>query len=398
MVTAGVYLMCRIAPILHYAPDVQTTIAIVGAVTALFAATIACAQDDIKKVLAYSTISQLGYMFMAVGSGGYSSSVFHMISHAFFKALLFLGAGSVIHALHEEQDMKRMGGLRRWLPITSATFIIAWLAISGIPPLDGFWSKDDVLAATWHKSPALWAVGFLTAGLTAYYMTRQVALVFFGKARWQEHRHPAEAEEARPDLTQHEPVAQSSPTSVEAVHGAEADPHEPSWTMAVPLVGLALLTFFGGVIDLPFTYALDRWLAPVFPAAIAPEPHISGGLKVLLGAATLAIALVAIFLAFVPWTRKADNPELEPAVLAHAWYVDEEVSALVAGPGTDLADFAAFSVDQGVVDGGVNGVAWLTRQVGRGLRRLQTGYVRNYALGIAGGAAAILLYVVFRSG
>ena len=188
MVTAGVYLLCAGSPpSWPIAPGAAaTTVAIVGAATALFAATIACAQDDIKRVLAYSTISQLGYMFLAVGSGAYVAGLFHMVTHAFFKALLFLCAGSVIHGLHDQQDMKRMGGLRKWMPITFVTFLVGWLAISGIPPFAGFWSKDEVLAAAWHKSPALWVVGTVTAGLTAYYMSRQVALVFFGKPRWDE--------------------------------------------------------------------------------------------------------------------------------------------------------------------------------------------------------------------
>jgi NADH-quinone oxidoreductase subunit L len=415
MVTAGVYLMCRIAPILHYAPDVQTVIAVVGAVTALFAATIACAQDDIKKVLAYSTISQLGYMFLAVGSGGYSAAVFHMISHAFFKALLFLGAGSVIHGMHDEQNMKRMGGLRKWMPVTFVTFIIGWLAISGIPPLDGFWSKDDVLAAAWHKSPALWAVGLVTAGLTAYYMTRQVALVWFGKARWEE-RRPAATGAEDMGAAQVEPAPASAPASVSAshvepaastatapaaagaAHGTGARPHESPWTMTAPLVILGVLTFFGGLLDLPIGHALEKWLEPVFPPAIVPDIHVSPGVKVALVVITLVVALVGVILAYIPWMRRAEHPELEPAVLQHAWYYDDAVSAFVAGPGTEVADFAAYDVDKGVIDGAVNGVAWLTRQTGRGLRKLQTGYVRNYALGIAGGAAAILLYVAIRSG
>src|SRR5207253_7767325 len=180
MVTAGVFLMARINPILFRGPDTLTVIAIIGAATAFYAATIACAQDDIKKVLAYSTISQLGYMFLAVGSGAYVAAIFHMVTHAFFKALLFLGAGSVIHGLHDEQDMKRMGALRRYMPVTASTFIVAWLAIAGIPPFAGFWSKDDILLNAWDKSVWLWAVGVVAAVLTAYYMSRQVFLVFFG--------------------------------------------------------------------------------------------------------------------------------------------------------------------------------------------------------------------------
>ena len=187
MVTSGVYLMTRVNPILaqsyDWAPDV---IAWVGVVTALFAATIAVAQNDIKKVLAYSTISQLGYMFLAVGSGAYVAAIFHMVTHAFFKALMFLGSGSVIHGMHDEQDMRRMGGLRKFMPITAGTFIVGWLAIAGVPPFAGFWSKDEILLFAYDKSPALWAVGLVTALLTAFYMSRQVFMVFFGDERWTE--------------------------------------------------------------------------------------------------------------------------------------------------------------------------------------------------------------------
>ncbi|MBA2281254.1 MAG: NADH-quinone oxidoreductase subunit L, partial [Acidimicrobiia bacterium] len=185
MVTSGVYLMTRISPLLFQAYDwAPTVIAWVGAITALFAATIAVAQTDIKKVLAYSTVSQLGYMFLAVGSGAYVAAVFHMVTHAFFKALMFLGSGSVIHGMGGEQDMKKMGGLRRYMPLTAGTFIVGWLAIAGVPPFSGFWSKDEILLFAWAKSPVLWAIGLLTAVLTAYYMSRQVFLVFFGEERF----------------------------------------------------------------------------------------------------------------------------------------------------------------------------------------------------------------------
>jgi NADH-quinone oxidoreductase subunit L len=409
MVTAGVYLMARIAPILHYAPKAQTTIAIVGAITALFAATIACAQDDIKKVLAYSTISQLGYMFLGIGSGAYVAGLFHMVTHAFFKGLLFLCAGSVIHGIHEEQDMKKMGALRGWMPITFVTFLIGWLAISGIPPLAGFWSKDDILAAAWHKSPVLWAVGFLTAGLTAYYMSRQVALVWFGQARWASKPHPAEADAsaAKPEMTEHEPVADSDTAHVAAAHdgaqgehGEVVEPHESPWTMTTPLVVLGFLSVVGGVLNLPFGKfdLLARWLEPVFPTAIAPDPHVDTGVKVVLGAAVTALCVLGVVAGFIPWRRRAERPQLEPAVLSHGWYYDDGVAAFVRGPGTELADFAAYRVDQGTIDGGVNGVAWLVRHGGGRLRRLQTGYVRNYALGGAGGAAALLLYIAVRAG
>src|SRR5438477_5365925 len=199
--------MVRVSPLLaHGYTWLPTTIAVVGALTALFAATIAVAQNDIKKVLAYSTISQLGYMFLAIGSGAYVAALFHMITHAFFKACLFLGAGSVIHGMHDEQDMKRMGALREWMPVTAITFMVAWLAIAGIPPFAGFWSKDDILAAAYHKSVILYVVGAFTAGITAYYMTRQVWLTFFGKPRWTEDTH----EPSGTGATEPEPVAEQA--------------------------------------------------------------------------------------------------------------------------------------------------------------------------------------------
>ena len=184
MVTAGVYLLCRVNPLLHASPDAALTIAIVGAATAFVAATIACAQQDIKKVLAYSTVSQLGFMFLAIGCGAYTAAIFLMVAHAFFKGLLFLGAGSVIHGLHDEQDLKRMGNLRAYLPITFITFAIGWLCIAAVPPLSGFWAKGDVLDNTWAAHPALWVVGIVTAALTAYYMSRLTGLAFFGTDRW----------------------------------------------------------------------------------------------------------------------------------------------------------------------------------------------------------------------
>jgi NADH-quinone oxidoreductase subunit L len=265
MVTAGVFLMARINPILFHGPDTLTVIAIIGAITAFFAATVACAQNDIKKVLAYSTISQLGYMFLAVGSGAYVAAVFHMITHAFFKALLFLGAGSVMHGMHDEQNMKKMGALRKFMPITAGTFIVGWLAIAGVPPFAGFWSKDEILVNAWDKSPALWAVGAVTALLTAYYMSRQVFLVFYGKPRWEDAdaKAPDEAE-ATPN---HEPAATEGEAA--ATHGARGDlrPHESPWTMALPLLALAFLATVGGALNLPInssTEFLRRWLTPVF--------------------------------------------------------------------------------------------------------------------------------------
>ena len=410
MVTAGVYLMARVAPILHYAPDALTVIAVVGALTALYAATIACAQDDIKRVLAYSTISQLGYMFLGIGAGAYTAGLFHMITHAFFKALLFLGAGSVIHGMHDQQDMKKMGGLRKWMPVTFATFIVGWLAISGIPPFAGFWSKDDILAAAWGShgelGKLLWLIGFFTAGLTAYYMSRQVALVFLGEARWKDNR-PTEGADAAASDAGHGSASDAGAASASASasasgHGeaGHGEPHESPWPMKFPLIVLGALACIGGLINLPwgkFDF-LTRWLAPVFPAAIAPEPHVATAVKLVLAILTTALCLGGVFLGLRPWLRTIVHPKLEPTVLKNAWYYDAAVSALVGGPGEDLANFAAYKVDKGVIDGAVNGVASLTQFGGRMLRKLQTGYVRNYALGLAAGATALLLYVAIRAG
>jgi NADH-quinone oxidoreductase subunit L len=367
MVTAGVFLMVRVSPILHETPAVLTVIAIVGAATALFAATIACAQNDIKRVLAYSTISQLGYMFLAVGSGAYAAAIFHMITHAFFKALLFLAAGAVIHGLHDEQDMKKMGALRKYLPITSSTFLVGWLAISGVPPFAGFWSKDDILVNAWQKSPALWVVGVLTALLTAYYMTRQVILVFYGEARWE-------------------------------TADSHAEPHEAPPTMTIPLIVLAVGAAIGGLINLPFgkTAFLEHFLHPVIHVA-QHELVFSGANQITLAAISTVAALVGIGMARRVWGASAENPSAEPVILQRAWGVDQAVSALVGGPGEQLASFTAYKVDKGVVDGAFNGLATLVRRGGDELRRVQTGYVRNYALAIAAGTVILFAYVAVRA-
>jgi len=361
MVTAGVFLMVRVNPILELAPAALTIIAIVGVLTAFFAATIACAQSDIKKVLAYSTISQLGYMFLAVGSGAFVAAIFHMVTHAFFKALLFLGAGSVIHGLHDEQDMNRMGGLRKLLPITSLTFIVGWLAIAGAPPFAGFWSKDEILAAAWEKSPILWGLGLVTALLTAYYMSRQVFLVFFGGARF----------------------------------GHDRRPHESPRLMTIPLVVLAALAALGGLLNLPFAgYKLEHFLEPIFP-----RPHhlaLSSGGKLALAGVATAAALIGIAVAYLVYMKRR-LPRVEPAVLQRAWYVDDLYDGAVAKPGRALAAFSADVVDAKVIDGAVNGVATVVRSAGGGLRRVQTGFVRNYALAVSAGAVRVLAYMLARS-
>jgi NADH-quinone oxidoreductase subunit L len=389
MVTAGVYLMERINPVLALSPDARDVIAILGATTALFAATIACAQDDIKRVLAYSTISQLGYMFLGVGATAYGAAVFHMVSHAFFKALLFLAAGSVIHALRDEQNMKRMGGLRKLMPVTSATFGIGWLALSGIPPFNGFWSKDDILGAAYGKSPILWLMGVTTVLLTAYYMTRQMVLVFTGQARWTTARPGAvEAGSA-------EPIAHGG-------HGEHAghsvEPHEGPWTMRWPLILLATATVFGGLLDLPFAKLkyLDIWLDPV----VGRNTHLavqSGTQKVLLILISVAFAAAGIFIARALWSERPERPELEPALLRNKYYLDEATSAAFYTGGGALSQALA-TIDVTVIDGAVNGVGGLARWAGSQARKLQTGYVRNYALGIAVGVVALLGFMISRAG
>jgi NADH-quinone oxidoreductase subunit L len=396
MVTGGVFLMTRVNPILAAGYDwVPDVIAWVGALTALVAATIAVAQNDIKKVLAYSTISQLGYMFLAVGVGAYVAAEFHMVTHAFFKALLFLGAGSVIHGLHGEQDMRRMGGLRKFMPITAGTFIVGWLAISGVPPFAGFWSKDDILLFTWGSGDtagkALWAIGLVTALLTAYYMSRQVFMVFFGKPRWADEPAPAPASvgaAAADEPSGEEPAA--------GAHDSHAQPHESPWVMTLPLVVLAVLTLLGGGINLPFTgdtLVLEHWLEPVLGEN---EAHLAveTGTKVALAGVAVAAGLIGIFVAWLVYLRHRVKA-VEPAVLAHAWYYDESVTRFVGGPGTKGFEAVAW-FDANVIDGAVNGVATLVRTSGRGLRHVQSGFVRSYALGISAGVVLVLGYFLTR--
>jgi len=393
MVTAGVFLMVRVNPVLAAAPDVGTFIAWVGVLTALFAATIACAQNDIKKVLAYSTISQLGYMFLAVGSGAYAAAIFHMVTHAFFKALLFLGAGSVIHGMHDEQDMKRMGGLRKWMPVTSGTFIVGWLAIAGVFPFAGFWSKDDILLNAFEKSPVLWFLGLVTALLTAYYMSRQVIMVFYGDERWKKAAHPETPAEAHAE-PEHEPVAA-------AAHGAHGDfkPHESPRIMSIPLVVLAVLAALGGLLNLPFKGAmnLERWLEPVFGHNLH---HVTStaGTKVSLALVATASALMGIAVAAAIYQRhRIREAAVEPRVLQRAWFVDELYQKVVAHPGRALSQWLASVFDAKVIDGAVNGVASLVRAGGTRLRVVQSGFVRSYALAVALGAVGILAFALVRS-
>ncbi len=394
MVTAGVYLMCRIAPILHAAPDAAHVVAIVGAATALLGATIACAQDDIKKILAYSTISQLGYMFLAAGVGAYVAAIFLMLTHAFYKALLFLGAGSVIHAMNDEQDTKRFGALAKAMPITSVTFLIAWLSIGGVPPFSGFWSKGDVLENAYALSPWLYAVGALTAILTAYYLGRCYLLTFSGKERWPQAH-------AAGDGT---PASSATATAGAAGPGAVGHgdggihPHDPSWVMTLPLVVLATASVLAGIINLPIHPLdfLERWLSPVVGAQLRVLAF-STGEQWAFAAGDTVLALLGVAVALGAWRRTAERPELEPVFLRRAWFIDWAYDRFIARPSTELAIVISDDVETKVIDGAVNGVAALAVMSGRRLRRLQTGYVRNYALGLMAGLVLLLAYVAIRA-
>jgi len=390
MVTSGVYLMTRVNPITAQAAEwVPSLIGWVGAATALFAATIAVSQRDIKKVLAYSTVSQLGYMFLAVGSGAYVAAIFHMVTHAFFKALLFLGAGSVIHGMHHEQDMRWMGALKKVMPITAFTFIIGWLAIAGVPPFAGFWSKDEILLFAWNESPALWAIGLVTALLTAFYMSRQVFMVFFGDARWNDAREDQHAEDT--DL-------ETSAADAEHLEHQPVHPHESPWQMTLPLIVLALLAIVAGALNLPFTddlKILEHWLHPIVEAG---EAHldVATGTKVGLAIVAIVAGLVGIAAAAAIYLQKRVEPR-EPEILLRGWGYDDAISAAVDGPLRAGATFAADVVDKRGIDGAVNGVAVLVREGGTRLRGVQTGYVRTYALGITVGAVALLAWFVSRT-
>ncbi len=382
MVTAGVYLLTRMNPVIAVSASwIPWMIAIVGVGTAFFAATIAIAQKDIKKVLAYSTISQLGYMFLAIGSGAYVAAIFHMITHAFFKGLLFLGAGSVIHGMDDEQDMRRMGALRKVMPITAFAFIIGWLAIAGVPPFAGFWSKDEILLFAFHKSPILWAVGFVTAILTAIYMTREVILTFYGKPRWNADLSDADVE---PVITAH--------SSLPVDEASDLHPHESNWKMTVPLVALAGLATVAGALNTSFTSTsnfLGRWLEPVVSPGEVHASFATGEKWTLSIIATIG-ALSGIAIAFAVYLRDRIKVArvLEQPFFARGWFYDILLSRFTSGGGRDMFDGLAW-FDAKAIDGAVNGVANGVRESSAKTRLLQSGYVRNYAAGIALGAVVI---------
>jgi len=342
-------------------------------------------------------VSQLGYMFLAVGTQTYVAGVFHMVTHAFFKALLFLGAGAVIHSMAHEQDMRRYGNLRKYLPVTFATFFIGWLAIAGVPPLSGFWSKDEVLAGAYSsgaQGKVLWVIGLAVAALTAFYMTRQLIMTFYGEERWRTAEPVDEAHDDVEDAVDH--------TSVD--HTADEDhhltpdhtPHEAPWTMRAPLVVLAGLAATGGLLNLPFGsqfHRLENWLYPV----IVFENELPAA-PVLLGLASGAITAAAIGIWFGYWVysrRKVDAAKIEKPVFANAWYIDQTYAKVVGGPG-EAAFQGVSDFDGTVIDGAVNGVGAGALGLGGRMRALQNGLVRSYALGIGIGAVLLLAYIVTR--
>jgi NADH-quinone oxidoreductase subunit L len=410
MVTAGVFLVARAHVFFEVSGDAMTLVAWIGAATAFLAGTVALVQPDIKRVLAYSTISQLGYMFLALGVGAYGAAIFLVITHAFFKATLFLGAGTVIHGGADNQDMRIMGGFRKYMPYTAIAFVIAFLAIAGVPPFAGFWAKDGVLEKAFESNEyGLWIVGLLAAILTGAYMTRQVVLTFYGNERWRATDDAPETGEVAADQREHGTLGLRSTTvaygELPQPPTMNHEPHEGNGLMVGPVVLLALLAVVGGVLDLPFERIewLDQWLEPVFgdiPHHIH-RPSFAGG--VALSVLAVVMGLSGLAVAWASYRRGLDDVERDPfderlgffgRLFGHAYYFDETISRLVDGPLRGFAGWLSRVFDARIIDGAVNGVGWLVRETGSGFRRLQTGFVRNYALGVVLGTVALLAYLL----
>ncbi|TGE21113.1 NADH-quinone oxidoreductase subunit L [Hymenobacter metallicola] len=379
MVTAGIYMVLRSNVLFTLAPDTLHVVAWIGGLTALFAATIGLAQNDIKKVLAYSTVSQLGYMFLALGVMGYSTSLFHVLTHAFFKALMFLGAGSVIHAMSNEQDIRRMGGLRKALPITFLTFLIGCLAISGIPPFSGFFSKDEILEHVYQHNKILWGIGMVTAFLTAFYMFRLLFLTFFGEFRG--------TEEQKHHL------------------------HESPASMTLPLIILAVLAAVGGFMGAPMfvgKHYLADYLAPLFtysqrlnPEAFAGE--LDHGTELMLIGLSVAAGVLGILVAYIQYVSRRVRPAEDDAhrsapesLVYHKYYIDELYNTIFVKPVMALSNGLYRFVEQGIIDPIVNGFGRVTLGGGQLLRYVQTGYVGLYLILMVVGIVLILALNVFQ--
>ena len=388
MVTAGVYMIARAHVLFDRSPTAMMVVAIIGATTAFFAATIGIVQTDIKRVLAYSTISQIGYMFLACGVAAYSMGIFHLMTHAFFKGLLFLAAGSVIHALGGEQDMRNMGGLRKKLPVTFWTMTSAVFAISGLFPFAGFFSKDAILVATFNAphGKILWAVGLLTAGLTSFYMFRLWYMTFFGSPRYQE------------------------PAAGHAGHGAHGGHgvHESPWIMLLPLVILGILSLIGGWIGWPEALGGNNWIAhfldPVFSGAQLAVPTAADfQLERILSGISMLTALLGWFVADRMYRRQpqladAAKRKTQPlyTLIWNKYWVDEFYRNAVVAPVLALSsNVLGRAIEVGVIDGTNNAWTRIGRGASSGIRRMQSGNIRSYAGWLAAGAAALLIFLGF---
>ena len=370
MVTAGIYMVVRSNALYALAPTTSAWIAVIGAFTAIFAASIALVQFDLKRVLAYSTISQLGYMVLAVGVGAYSSGIFHLVTHAFFKALLFMGAGSVMHAMHDVIDMRRLGGLKEKMPATFATFVIGGLALAGFPLTAGFFSKDEILARTYEYNQFLYIIGLVTAFITAFYTFRAVIMTFYGEPKDQE-------------LYDHA--------------------HENSPVMTRPLWILAVLSLIGGLfIGLPGLNWIEGWLEPIIHHT-GEGHHLSVAIEFMLILVSSIAAIGGIVLAYEVYIRKPERVEKMAQgagsfynTLLNKYYIDEMYDALIVQPGKLLGRFLANIVDVNLIDLMlVDGSARLVRALGRVSDGLQTGYLRNYILSIFIGSVAVMLYFLW---
>ena len=370
MVTAGIYMIARSNVLFSLAPVTQNVVAMIGVATALLAATIALRQNDIKKVLAYSTVSQLGLMFLALGVGAYTAGVFHVMTHAFFKALLFLGAGSVIHAMHHEQDIYKMGGLRKKLPVTHLTFLIGCLAIAGIPPFAGFFSKDEILTAALEKNIVFYVLGVLTSLMTAFYMFRMYFLAFHGSFRGTDEQY----------------------------HHV----HESPIAMTMPLVILALLSIVGGWIGIPAVFAenahrLSNFLSPVYATThVQNEMHVSHTTELALMGSVVLLILISIFSA-KQFFAKADIAEERSSafgkLLENKWYIDELYDFIIVQPINQISSFFARIIDIKIIDGMVNGVGKLIHFSARQIRLIQSGQVGSYVLIMV---VSIILFFIFQ--
>jgi NADH-quinone oxidoreductase subunit L len=365
MVTAGIYMITRTNIFYTHSEIAQTVVAIIGISTALLAATIAIKQNDIKKVLAYSTVSQLGYMFLGLGVGAYSGAVFHVITHAFFKALLFLAAGSVIHAMHHEQDIRKMGGLKSKLPITHITFLIGCIAIAGVPPFSGFFSKDEILAAAYAKNPIYWFLGLIGAAMTAFYMFRLYATTFLGQFRG---------------------------TDAQASHL-----HESPVSMTIPLIILAVLSAVGGAMGVPEILGGHHWLGQHLSSIIGAEHalHLSHTTEWILMGSSVTIALLALLIAISKYSKQADG---EPQTvlgkfLYNKWLVDELYEKAIVQPLNRFAGFLKEVIEKNVIDGVVNGTGKIVQYGARQTRLIQSGQVGYYILFMV--LSIVLLFLIW---